>query len=35
MLSGVLVIGYANRAWRSTFGRVTDKVWKYPIGGEF
>ncbi|ORY90093.1 hypothetical protein BCR35DRAFT_299636 [Leucosporidium creatinivorum] len=35
MLTGVLVIGCANRAWRSTFGRVTDKVWKYPIGGQF
>ncbi|KAM0753447.1 hypothetical protein T439DRAFT_377646 [Meredithblackwellia eburnea MCA 4105] len=35
MLSGVLFIGFANRAWRSTFGKVTDKVWVYPTGGYF
>lgn len=35
MLSGVLVIGMANRVWRSTFGRISSKLWEYPIGGTY
>ncbi|KAJ4120087.1 hypothetical protein NW768_010370 [Fusarium equiseti] len=23
------------QTWRASVGRFTDKVWKYPIGGEF
>ncbi|PTD03933.1 hypothetical protein FCULG_00000289 [Fusarium culmorum] len=27
--------GGAAQTWRASVGKFTDKVWKYPIGGEF
>jgi len=35
MLSGVLVVGTLNRIWRTTFGRLYDGYWKYPVGGQY
>ncbi|RSH79333.1 uncharacterized protein EHS24_001375 [Apiotrichum porosum] len=35
MFSGVYGIHLLNKAWRSTFGQVTDSVWKYKVGGHW
>lgn len=35
VLTGVLVIGWGNKLWRNTGGRLTEKAWLYPIGGQY
>lgn len=35
MFAGVLIIGKVNDAWRATGGRLTDSLFKYPVGGQY
>ncbi|KAM0793662.1 hypothetical protein ACM66B_001093 [Microbotryomycetes sp. NB124-2] len=36
MLTGVLFVGYANRIYRETVGRIAPKSWwNYDVGGQF
>ncbi|CEI68303.1 hypothetical protein FVEN_g5527 [Fusarium venenatum] len=35
MFRGLSFNAGAAQTWRASVGRFTDKVWKYPIGGEF
>lgn len=35
MMTGVFVIGRVNKAWAASGGRLTKRVWAYPIGGQF
>jgi len=34
MFTGVLVNATAAKWWRSTGGRVNDRIFRYPVGGE-
>ncbi|WOO78224.1 uncharacterized protein LOC62_02G001775 [Vanrija pseudolonga] len=35
MFTGIQVVGTSNWLWRSTFGRVTDEVFKFKVGGHW
>ncbi|KAK0750684.1 hypothetical protein B0T18DRAFT_400811 [Schizothecium vesticola] len=35
MFTGVFVNATMAKAWHATFGRANDRIFRYPIGGEF
>lgn len=35
MMTGVFVIGQVHAVWANTVGRVTDRLFTYPVGGSF
>ncbi|KDE07383.1 hypothetical protein MVLG_02423 [Microbotryum lychnidis-dioicae p1A1 Lamole] len=35
MFSGIYTLHRVNGLWKNTIGLFTDKLWVYPVGGEF